>query len=47
MMRICSLNWAASSRCSSACGMGSTRPEYDYDRMKKDIAAILEAMPVR
>ena len=25
-MRICSLNWAASSRCSSACGMGSTRP---------------------
>ena len=26
MMRICSLNWAASSRCSSACGMGSTRP---------------------
>ena len=23
--RICSLNWAESSRCSSACGMGSTR----------------------
>ena len=24
--RICSLNWAESFRCSSACGMGSTRP---------------------